>query len=306
MSSLIRRVSGLALLSLLAGCTGDDSSPPGGGEVDVDATPDTSTGGGDTGAPGDDAAVVVTADAGSMDATTTTGNDDAASDATTIVDEGSAVDTGAAEASAEAATPVPGLVLRYQFDQGSGSDVADTSGNGHDGTLERADAGADAGTGWRTDGRIQGAAAFTGSQDVTVPSGVFTGATSTTIGAWVRLVSRASWSRLFDLGNGPVGTGDRWTFLTVAAGADGPVQWNVYGGLLSDGGTREAVVAPGTQLPLGVWKHIAVTASGTSYRMYIDGFPAADLAGGPAIPLSEMEPSRRPRGSANRASPMLP
>jgi hypothetical protein len=214
---------------------------------------------------------------------------DATVDATSNAPDAADAGPGSSEAGADAS--VPGLLLHYAFDESSGTVVTDTSGSGHNGTLELADAGADAGTGWTAGGRNSGAAAFTGTQDVTVPSSVFTSVTDATISAWVKLNSRASWSRVFDLGNGPAGTGNRWTFLTVSAGgANGPIEWNVYGGVPGDGSTREAVLAPGTQLPLAVWKHVAVTETGSTYRMYIDGFPAADLTGGPVIPLSEMEP----------------
>ena len=288
MSSLIRRMSCAALLSTIAACSGDDTSPVQTGD---DASGDTgSPSQDDTGTPGTDAGAAI--DSSAPDATTTDSSaqtgDDAAPDASMV-----AMDAGdgaaAAEAGPDASIP-QGLVLHYAFDEDTGSTAADTSGHGHAGAVERADAGADAGTGWTAAGRTGSALSLTGSQDVTVPSGVFTNVGDATIAAWVRVGALAGWSRVFDFGNGPVGTGDRWTFLTVAAGAGGPLQWNVYGGVPGDGSTREAVVTPGTQLPLGVWKHVALTASGGAYRMYVDGFPAADLANGPTIPLSEMEP----------------
>ncbi len=289
MSSLIRRISCAAFLSTVAACSGDDTSPSGSGD---DASSDTGSP-----SPNDTGTTPVTeastpSDASSADATVEDSGmqavDDAGPEASMMVaDASDASDAG--EAGPDASIPL-GLVLRYAFDEDTGSTAADTSGHGRDGVLERADAGADAGTGWASAGRTGSALSLTGSQDVSVPSGVFANVSDATISAWVRVGALAAWSRLFDFGNGPVGTGNRWTFLTVAAGAGGPVQWNVYGGVPGDGSTREAVVAPGTVLPLGVWKHIALTASGSAYRMYVDGFPAADLANGPVIPLSEMEP----------------
>jgi Concanavalin A-like lectin/glucanases superfamily len=294
MASLIRRISCVAILPVLAACSGDDTSPGLGSD---DAAAD---GGGssriDSGTSGPDAGVVGTGtdDAGpdgTVDDTGAPSGDDAATDSSMVMTmTGDAGDAGGGgEAGPDASVPA-GLVLLYSFDEGSGTTAGDSSGHGHNGVVESADAGADAGTGWTSSGRTGAAIDLTGSQDVSVPSGVFTGVSDATITAWVRLGGLAGWSRIFDFGNGPPGTGDRWTFLTPAAGAGGPLQWNVYGGVPGDGSTREAVVTPGTELPLNVWKHVALTASAGAYRMYVDGFPAADLANGPVIALSEMEP----------------
>ena len=53
---------------------------------------------------------------------------------------------------------------------------------------------------------------------------------------------------------------------------------------------QEETLLSGTQLPTSVWKHIAMTASGANYQMYIDGFPAAEVTGGVVVTPSEMEP----------------
>jgi hypothetical protein len=68
------------------------------------------------------------------------------------------------------------------------------------------------------------------------------------------------------------------------------VDWDFYSGSGSlDAGPVDVTALSGTQLPTGVWKHLAVTASGTDYQLYIDGFPAAKSTG-PAIAPSELEP----------------
>jgi hypothetical protein len=305
MSCLIRRVSCFALLSALAACSDNNSSSPGEGDDASQSGSASGSGSGSSTGSGSGSISGSSTGSGTTGSSTgtgstgsSTGDTDAAGDASVAdatMTGPDAADAGPAASEAGVDASVPGLLLHYAFDEGSGTVVDDTSGSMHNGTLEiaTADAGADAappGTGWTTSGRTNGAAAFTGAQDVTVPSGVFTNVTDATITAWVKLAAYNSWSRIFDLGNGPIGVGNRWTFLTASAGANGPIEWNVYGGVPGDGSTREAVLAPGTQLPLGVWKHIAVTETGSTYRMYIDGFPAADLANGPVIPMSEMEP----------------
>ncbi len=250
----------------------------------VDASTAVDTGPSEAAAPGD--AGGANTDAGAVDASVLA---DAADDG------GASGEAGPVEASASAndsSSDADGaavdLLLYYPFDDGAGTIVTDRSGRSLDGNYENgADGGsADAGltAGWTTNGRRGGALALAGAQDVTIPSGVLTGVSDLTIAAWVKLDSAAPWSRVFDVGHAP----DRWSFLTPNGGSG--VSWHVFGGAFDDGGVREVVVSPGTPLPTSVWKHVAVTSSGSTYQMYIDGFPAASVTNGPVILPSEMEP----------------
>jgi hypothetical protein len=287
MSVLNRRVSlCFGLLVVLAGCSGDDSN---GGPNSVDASMEAGTMGDDAGR----------SDSGGFDGTVAesgTGGDDAnmtGGDTGTM--PGNAADasdagTTAADAGdggADGGEATSGLILHYPFDDGSGTVVTDTSGRSHNGTFEnQAETGSP--TLWTTSGRSGGAAVFSGAEDILVPSGVLASVTDMTVGVWVKMTTIAPFARIFDFGNGPLGTGNHWTFLTPS-GISG-VEWDMYGGPPVDGSTQEAVIQSGTQLPTGVWKHIAMTASGPNYQMYIDGFPAAEVNGGPVVTPGEMEP----------------
>ena len=94
-----------------------------------------------------------------------------------------------ASVSTPAAPPVPaGLVLGYSFDAGSGSSVADVSGNGNTGSV--------VGASWSTPGRYGGAMSFNGSSSVVqVASSPSLGLSSAmTLSAWIDpAVSQSGW-----------------------------------------------------------------------------------------------------------------
>ena len=286
MSALNRRVSlCFGLLVVLAACTGDDSSG-GSPTSDNDASTESGT------PPGDDTVAEAGLDGTVTDSGGETGTGEDASPAPDASEAGPG-EAGVTPAdggsdAADGSETTSGLILYYPFDDGSGTTATDTSGFAHNGLLENhADSGNPAA--WTTSGRDNGAVVFSGAQDVVVPSGVLTSVTDMTIGVWVKLQSISAWARVFDFGNGPLGTGNHWTFLTPS-GLNG-VEWDMYGGAtLADGAAQEETLLSGTQLPTSVWKHIAMTASGANYQMYIDGFPAAEVNGGVVITPSEMEP----------------
>jgi hypothetical protein len=270
----------LGVLVVLAGCSGDDKN----GETGAsdDASMDSGT------PPGDD----TLSDAGADGTVATMPGADSSTTPDAVADTGEG-DGGEAAAppadaggDADGAAVTDGLLLHYAFDDTTGTTVTDTSGGGHDGTFEdHGDAGASA---WTSSGRTAGAIVFAGAQDVLVPSGVLASVDSMTIGVWTKFKTIVPFARVFDFGNGPLGTGDHWTFLTPS-GING-VEWDMYGGPLPDAAAPEVALLSTSQLPTNVWKHIAMTVSGAEYHMYIDGFPAAETTTGPVITPAEMEP----------------
>jgi hypothetical protein len=81
-----------------------------------------------------------------------------------------------------------------------------------------------------------------------------------TVSAWVYLTANPAGNRLFDFG-GSATSGVYFTFNNGASGTEL--------GLRSASGTRTLVTD--TQLPLNVWKHVAVTMSSSGTVMYVDG-----------------------------------
>ncbi len=123
-------------------------------------------------------------------------------------------------------------------------------------------------TGSRVTGKIGNAVSLCGTNEfVSLPAGIVSGLHDFTISAWVNPRADTAWSRVFDFGTG---TGV-YMFLTVSAGG-GPARFAITTG---GSGREQQLNAPGGQLPLNTWSHLAVTLSGTTGTLYINGNPVA-------------------------------
>jgi len=87
-----------------------------------------------------------------------------------------------------------------------------------------------------------------------------------TIAAWVKLDTRATWSRVLDFGSG-TGT---YMFLTPASYGGNTVRYAIT--RRSNG--EEEQINTAMVLATGVWHHVAVTLSGSVGTLYINGAPA--------------------------------
>lgn len=175
-------------------------------------------------------------------------------------------------------------VLEYNFEE-SDTVVKDTSGRGKDGTLSDPAA-------WTADGRDGRGIALlspTGgpsTQFISIPSGVLDGVKDFTIATWVRANSVGNWARIYDFGNARSDADARYMFLSLRGfvlAPDSPpppadpkfksigLHASSFGGDRS----KEIIDAPGTEVPLGVWKHLTVTGSGGTRRLFVDGYPVA-------------------------------
>ncbi len=122
-------------------------------------------------------------------------------------------------------------------------------------------------TGPRVPGKIGNAVQLSGNGEyVDLPAGIASGLHDFTISAWVNPSANTAWSRLFDFGTG---TND-YMFLTLSAGG-GPLRFAITA---SGNGAEQQLNAPGT-LPLNTWSHVAVTLSGTTGTLYVNGQPVA-------------------------------
>lgn len=185
-----------------------------------------------------------------------------------------------AQPSSDAAPAFTGLAVHYKF-EGTGGAVMDSSGRDFHGALN--DIGA------RTsEGRVGNGIALAGgmvpTQWVSVPSGILENVDDFTVTVWVKLNTIAPWSRIYDFGNGLPDPANRFMYLTPSG--NGGLHAASYGGSAEN----ESTLTTGTQLPTGVWKHLALTGHGGDRVLYIDGFPAAKLEGSPDVPPLEMEP----------------
>jgi hypothetical protein len=121
-----------------------------------------------------------------------------------------------------------------------------------------------AATGPRVAGKLGNALSLCGNNEyVNVPAGVAQGLHDFTISAWVKPVQNTAWSRVFDFGNG---TGD-YMFLTLSAGG-GPIRFAIT---TTGGGAGEQQINGTGTLPLNTWSHVAVTLSGGTGTLYVNG-----------------------------------
>jgi hypothetical protein len=149
----------------------------------------------------------------------------------------------------------PNLVAYYNFNEGAGTVLHDSSGNGSNGTI--------AGATWSASGKYGGTLVFNGGTGYVIAPNANVGA-AMTLEAWVNPATieegvvatenftgaSPGWFGLFDLGySGPQGdvvTGS--SCCTNAVGRDGNIP-----------------------LTSNVWTHLALTYDGTAVQLFIDG-----------------------------------
>lgn len=158
------------------------------------------------------------------------------------------------------------LVGYWNFNEGIGTTVADSSGNSNNGTLSTFGNGDPNIPTWVT-GKYGGGLSFNGngteSGNVTIPDSTSLQISNTfTIAAWFNETSTSNYGHLFVTGDGSAG-GRAW-LLQTDNGGDAAYFW-------SGGGNTEFNHSLGFQLPGGGWHHIAITYEGSQMKNYLDG-----------------------------------
>ncbi len=154
-------------------------------------------------------------------------------------------------------TATPTELLAYlKFNEASGTSAADSSGNGKNGTLAT-------GASFSAAGKINNAVSLNGSSGyVNLPTGVVSTLNDFSISTWVYLNANSTWARLFDFGTG---TGN-YMFLAPVGGG-GAIRYAIT----TSGGSTEQRINGTAALAIGGWRHVAVTLSGTTGVLYVDG-----------------------------------
>lgn len=147
----------------------------------------------------------------------------------------------------------PSLSAYLKFDESSGTSAADATGHGWTGTLVNGPAWV-AGTNGNAVSLNSSATNY-----VRLPTGVVNGLSDFTIAAWGNLNSVATWSRIFDFGSGTA----NYMFLSLMGGSG--VRFAITTG------SGEQQINGTNALPTGVWTHVAVTLSGTTGTLYVNG-----------------------------------
>ena len=170
--------------------------------------------------------------------------------------DGGTFDLGAFTADNGAA----GLHAWYEFE----NDATDSGGSAFDGTLVN--------TPTFTTGQIgQAVDLGGGTQHVTMPTGIVSTLTNFSVATWVRLDTTANWRRLFDFGTGTT----VYMFLTPQNGATGVVRF----GITTGGNGAEQVINGTATLPTLQWVHVAVTKSGNTGTLYVNGLQVGQNTG---------------------------
>jgi hypothetical protein len=157
-------------------------------------------------------------------------------------------------------TSTTGLVAAYGFNEGSGSTVADKSGNNNAGTIQ--------GATWTAQGRYGSALSFNGtSSRVNIGNSSSLALTSAmTLEAWVNPTTTTSaWRDVIYKGN------DAY-FLEASSS---------NGGRPAGGGTLAGVDTWTTgpaALRTNTWSHLALTYDGAMLRLYVNGVPVSSSA----------------------------
>ena len=161
-----------------------------------------------------------------------------------------------------------GLVAAFAFDEGSGTTVADQSGNGNNGTL--------ANTTWAATGKYGKALSFNGtSSRVTVPnSASLQLTTGMTLEAWVNPTTVTNaWRDIIEKGN------DNYYLMGTTDHSIRPGGGGIVGGSYGEAFGTAA-------LAVNTWTHLAFTYDGSNLRLYVNGALVATQAKTGAITSS--------------------
>jgi fibronectin type 3 domain-containing protein len=165
--------------------------------------------------------------------------------------------------------PPPGLVASYNFNAGTGTTLADSSGNANTGTIT--------GATWSTAGKNGGALSFNGTSNYVqvADSASLDLTTGMTLEAWVR----------------PSALGTAWRTVLFKTQTGGFV-YTLYAnqdttrpvGQVNIGGEINAIGS--AALGLNAWSHLAATFDGSALRVYVNGSLVATTVITGSIPIS--------------------
>ncbi|MES2438018.1 MAG: LamG-like jellyroll fold domain-containing protein [Verrucomicrobiota bacterium] len=170
--------------------------------------------------------------------------------------------------SAQVTAVTSDLLAWLKFDETSGITAADSSGNGWNATLVNSPA-------W-TPGLFNGGVNLpaTANQFLTLPVGIVSGLGDFTISGWVKVGAFGTFSRIFDFGTGTT----NYMYLSPQYTATAPNAAKFRFAIRTPS-VGEQQLNSSTVVAAGTWVHYAVTLSGNTGKMYLNGALVATNTG---------------------------
>ncbi|MCB1128626.1 MAG: LamG domain-containing protein, partial [Verrucomicrobiae bacterium] len=152
------------------------------------------------------------------------------------------------------------LFADLRFNDGDGTIATDSTGNGWNGQLVEGPLWLDG-----SQAKVHGGLEVTGGSHVVLPVGVVSTLDDFTVSLWVKLNSISTWARVFDFGYADGANTMYFTPRTAGGVARFGIKINNVG---------QNLEAPAA-LPTGDWVHLAVTSSGSTTTLYLNGVEVA-------------------------------
>lgn len=167
---------------------------------------------------------------------------------------------GESDPSNEETAAISDLVIHLKFDETSGNAATDSSGNGWNARLVNGPTFAS--------GKLGNSLELPNSsaEHATLPTGVVSGLDDFTISLWAKVNSFATWARIFDFGTGT----NNYMFLTPQYTGTAPNAAKLRFAITTPTVAEQSITSS-TAVSAGTWFHVAITCSGNTGRMYLNG-----------------------------------